>query len=927
MSGIRYSLLCAAALAAIAPAVARAQAPSSNPPDRGRPAQADGSVPDPSANVQTAPQANSGPSPTGEPDTSEVVVTGLRKSLQTAIQSKQSAPNVVEVLSSEDIGKLPDVSIGEALARLPGLAVNRDRGNATSISIRGLPEELTNTLLNGREIVSAEANRNVRFEEFPAELITGASVYKTPTTAQVEGAIAGQVDLHTVRPLDYKTPQVVLNARTSWNSESDRVPNADSVGAIGSASYVGQFLNHTLGVAVGYSGRYEPEATSRSDIYGYTNSFTDANNNGTFNDNVPYGFGASLRNGVDNRQAAIGTVQWEPTSRFSVIGDFSYAYLHYSEVQRGPVGNQVPYGDTFSNTTSQGDIITGSTVTNTGVSYGFIPQAANQFYRFTDILYAGGVNGQYKGDGYKLEADFGYSKTHRDAEYVAITTAPYSLVNGVYTPVLAGLSGSYQSNPGGPPIFGFDRSLSDPLTNLVTQIQIPSNGGGAPLTTDELYSGRLDGQFETHLPILDQIEAGFRITSRAKSYIQRTQTITIANPTPVPAKYLNAPLCFSGALAGYPCVESIDLDYANLFGGLHPMQADADKTASWLVTEKTYAAYVQGDFGFDLLSRPLSGNAGVRIVHTDGNSSSFRLRNGSDTNYVDVITPVSIGNDFTDVLPDLNLTWKVDPGLQIRFAASIAIARAPLDSLNAGIQTYTYQAPQSFGGNPNLKPYKAKQLDLTFERYFNKDTALTLSLFYKALDTFIVLQTTPTSVNVSGVTEQGTFQQPVNGSGGAVYGAEILYQQAFSFLPGVLSGFGFFGNYSHTESDISITQVGNDVGALTLPGLSKNVYNLGLYYNKSGFESRIAYRYRDGYNTNVAGNVLLVNNGSEGIVDYEASYEFSQTSRLKGVTLQFQANNLTNAPFTTNFNSASVPGRYELFGRRFYLGATYKFGG
>lgn len=128
----------------------------------------------------------------------EVVVTGIRAALRNALAGKQAASNVVEVLSSDDIGALPEASIAESLARLPGLTSNRDRGNGTQISIRGMGPNLVNTLLNGRELVSAEASRNIRYEQYPAELINGAYVYKSPTAAQVEGAIAGQVDLRTV---------------------------------------------------------------------------------------------------------------------------------------------------------------------------------------------------------------------------------------------------------------------------------------------------------------------------------------------------------------------------------------------------------------------------------------------------------------------------------------------------------------------------------------------------------------------------------------------------------------------------------------------------------------------------------------------------------------------------------------------------------
>ncbi|HET8611485.1 MAG TPA: TonB-dependent receptor [Sphingomonas sp.] len=855
-------------------------------------------------------------------------MTGIRQSLRTAIEKKKDAPQVVEVLSSEDIGKLPDASIGEALGRLPGLATNRDRGNVTSISIRGMGPELVNTLLNGREIVTAEANRNVRYETFPAELITGAYVYKSPQASNVEGAIAGQINLQTVRPLDAPKSRFLINLKTSYNEEASHVPGAKKVGFIGGVSYIGKFLDDTLGVAVGYSARYEPEATARSDIYGSTNSYQDLNGNGTYNDNIPYGFGASLRSGEDKRNAVLSTVQWKPDEHWEFVGDFMWANLHYKEAQRGPVVDQLPYGNVFSDITTVGDTATGATAYNY-YDYGIRVQAANQFYRFTDNLYAGGLNGAYQDDHWRIDGDIGYSTTKRDALYVNVITQPFDISSGTPTLIVNDPSKtvSFQSNPGGAPIFKFNGyDLADPNTNLVTSVQIPSNGGGAPITTDRLLSLKGDVDYAADSGVITHIRAGLRYTDRRKSYTQRTQTIT-PPLQPVPDQYLNDPVHWDQF--GYPDTESIKWGYVQSLG-LDPTESATDKGASWVVKERTYSGYVQADFAGPFLGGDLTGNAGIRVVRTEETSLGNSVREGADTNYLDVVTPVSYHNNFTDVLPNFNATWKLNAHQQFRLALSKAIARAPLDYLNPGKQLYTYGAPAAYGGNPYLRPFKADQVDLTFENYFNKDTALTLALFYKKLDTYIATQVVPTSFTVTQADgtvtqEQGTFQMPVNGNGGDIKGVEVSYQQVFSFLPKPLDGLGVYANFSYTDSSIKFAQMGNDIGTIALPGLSKKVANASVFYNKGGFEARVAYQHRDAYATVIAGNALLVHNGPSNTVDYEMSYTFPKGSALNGLQVQFQANNLTNDPFTTYFASPQVPGRYELFGRRFYLGVTYSF--
>ena len=263
--------------------------------------------------------------------------------------------------------------------------------------------------------------------------------------------------------------------------------------------------------------------------------------------------------------------------------------------------------------------------------------------------------------------------------------------------------------------------------------------------------------------------------------------------------------------------------------------------------------------------------------------------------------------------------------MQVRIALSKAIARAPLDDLNAGYSLYTGSsgAPAATGGNPLLQPYRAKQADLTYEHYFNHDSALTISLFYKYLDSFIVNNTSALTVN--GMTYQDAFTQPRNLKGGNIKGVEVLFQQAFTFLPHPFDGFGVYANYSYTDSSVKVNETDNTIGAIQLPGLSKNVYNLSLYYSKYGIDARVGYRYRSSFATQTGDTDRILYNHSEGVLSAEVSYEFPSSSPLHGVKLQVQADNLTNTPYQLYYGDEALQGRYEVFGRRYYAGVTYKF--
>jgi len=928
----RFLLLATVGVAALAPAAARAGQTTPVPQAGGQPSAqggGEGNVPAPAQATPADPAADAPDASNGD----EVVVTGFRQSLRTAINQKRNADRVQEVLAAEDIGKLPEASIAESLARLPGLATNRDRGNGTAISIRGLGPNLVNTLLNGREIVSAEASRNIRYEQYPAELINGASVFKSPTATQVEGAIAGQVDLRTLKPLDFTSTRVVLNARAIYSDKAEDVQDSSPWGYIASASLVTQLLDDTLGVAIGYSGRRQSVATVRTNIFRYTNSFADLNNNGRGNDNIPFGFEGLARGGDDVRHGALATVQWRPDPTVEVNGDFFYSHVKFDETQRGFRVENLPFGNTLTGGQAvtldrggtQTDYVTGITTTlvPANASFGQAVRGVNELFFFEDDLYAGGLNGRWRPDGWDIAADIAYSTTRRDQQFLTLRTEPFG-----FQPTTSFVSGSDSV-----PAMTINADLTDPSRFRVADFQIPENGGGAPIINDELLSASLDIVRAIDRGPLGALKFGARVTDRSKDYTQRTQFgfVDPAQRRPLAAGLLNDPYRFRGAYAALPAVQSIDILPAveQLFGPIAPVTSDFDRRSSWVVSEKTYAGYAQLDLDGQVLGLPFTGNLGLRVVGTETLSRSTRvdqaqLPNGSTG--PTVLTPVAVPNSFADWLPNLNLTFKPTDKLQVRLGASEAIARAPLDDLNAGFGLFTFGAPAAFGGNPLLEPFRAKQLDATVEWYFDRDSALTVSGFYKDLGTYIVQQVTPIfAPDVNGNIVEGTFRQPVNGSGGTIKGFEVLFQKALTFLPGPLDGLGVYLNYSYTDSSIQVEENDNALGTIQLPGLSKHVGNATLYYSKSGFEARVAFRYRSAYATELGDTDRILFTAPESVLDFQTSYDFPEASALKGVRLLFQANNLTDEPFETYYGDRRLQGRYEKFGRRFLAGVGYQF--
>lgn len=876
------------------------------------------------ATGQPAPGATSGSSSTdGEPQAEEIIVSGYRQSLRTAIAAKRNANRVVEELAAEDLGKLPEASIAEALARLPGLTTNRDRGNGTQISIRGMGPNLVNTLLNGREIASAEGSRNIRYEQFPAELISGASVYKTPTGSQVEGAIAGQVDLKTVRPLDYDETKVALNARAIYSDLAKDVQDTAPWGYIASASVVTQLLDNTLGLAVGYSGRRQSVATVRTNIFRYTNSFADLDGDGAgapghggaAQDDIPYGYEALERGGDDIRHGAVAAVQWKPSDKFELNGDFLYSHVSFEETQRGFRVGSLAFGNNITDVTTRNGYVTGATITGEQ-DFGQTISGVNENFFFKDDLYAGGMNATWRpSDGWEITGDVGYSTTTRNQQYLTLQTDPFG-----FRP-----TASFQSGNDSVPVMTINSDMTDPSLWRVARFQIPN--GAAARIKDNLLTLTGDVRREIGEGPLAALQFGVRHTERTKTYTAMSQfgDIALADRQVLDPSLINGPYRFKGEFANLPAVQSIDIvrTVESLFGPINPQQSVYDQTSSWRVKEKTSALYGQVDLEGTIFGVPFNGNVGLRVVRTETDSRSTSLF--QDPNGV-VVTPIVVKNEFYDWLPSLNLTLKPTSKLQLRFAASQAIARPPLDDLNAGSGLFDFGTPTANGGNPLLEPFRAKQLDATVEWYFDRDSALTISGFYKELGTYITRQVTERQLtDVNGNPQTVAFTQPVNGSGGSIKGFEVGLQKAFTFLPAPFDGFGVYMNYSYTTSDITVSEADNALGATPLPGLSKHVGNASLYYSKSGFEARIAFRYRSAYVTELGDTDRILFNAPESVLDFQTSYEFPTDSRLAGVKLLFQANNLTDEPFETYYGDRNLQGRFEKFGRRVLVGVGYNF--
>ena len=475
----------------------------------------------------------------------EVLVYGTyQKSLADALREKRDADSVADVVAAEDLGKLPDISIAESLARLPGVVANRDRGNATELSVRGLGPNLSSTLLNGREVATGEWSRNTRYESYPAELLNGAYVFKSTAARRVEGGVGGVIDLKTVRPLDYGEQRAVFNLRGSYFDIADDIDDADTGGYTGSISYVGQFAEDTIGVVLGYARREQPIASARTNIWSYTDSFADIDGDGTVRDGfmgdlVPYGYEALIRGGDDERDGAVAAIQIVPNEQLDINLDFFYSSIDFIEEQRGFRVENVPFGNTFSSPTVEENFLTGSTITK-DAEWGHDAKTVNEQYTLFDDLYSGGLNVGWESGPFSVNADVAYSRVERESQFISVQTRLHDVSGASPVELRSGVESSFGSTGDGLGLFSFDQSLADPTTNLPIHVDVPTSDS----VKDEVESIALDFAYETDNKFVPRISFGVRRSDRKKSLLARSDFTSIdeANRVPIPEGLLAPPL-------------------------------------------------------------------------------------------------------------------------------------------------------------------------------------------------------------------------------------------------------------------------------------------------------------------------------------------------------------------------------------------------
>ena len=920
---------------------------------------------------------------------SDIVITGVRASVASAVSTKRRAEQLVDSISAQDIGALPDRSVAETLQRIPGVALTRTQSEFTTgrptdpgrfapegggVTIRGLTNSLSQS--NGRDIFSAGNGRTLDWSDISSDLIAGVDVYKNPSAELTEGGISGIINLRGRKPFDQSGQLISMSGDVSYGDLQKKAHWS------GNALYSNRWQVGGGEIGILLAGSLNNKGTRTDSIqtsaYG---PYTLTTNVGGLTAGTevyrPGGPGYRIIDWYQRRIMLNGVVQISPSPDMTFTFDAAYSKATPHELEYAMLDYSPPTEDSSWQFGPNKTVIAGSSpATNLdldtrigryklqtrdfSINWTYAPEGTHWLFS---------VDAQRLSSSADVYSMTGFTEFGNTGSTVNFTDAGRPTIYF-----------NYGNNPSlyvKPPTGGYALDQQSNYWWAAAMDHIERETAGQ-------WAYRADIKYSFDNSFIKSIGVGVRTTDRDYLTKQATYNWSLLSSeywgggSPV---YLN-----QNASPGLSS-QSVFYDFPDFFHGSVPAPGvgwfpsasllattanaykylQATETAGWGWSplteasyntssgqgntidqkEKTRAAYALLRFGAD--KSPLGrfeGNIGVRVVNTRYDTvGSFSIGGAQATvngclvanaanpalcsalqqavafaggNIASALpsfsaTGVPFHNNYTNVLPSLNINFHLTDRLQWRFAAGKSMVRpdfhqtSPLFSYNWNFDNTGAvkpgQAPYTGTvANPLLKPMTSWQGDTSIEYYWGKSNALTLALFYKDIANQIITTAYISNLTNNGVTLPFQVVENVNSNKHAkIKGFEVGYTQFFDFLPGPLGGLGVQANYTYVDAtgglnsaySASLTNaVAVSTSNLPYEQLSKYQYNVALLYTKYGIDLRLAYNWRSHYllTTISAGNFSPTWMESYGQADGSIFYSIN-----KNIKIGLQATNLFNA--------------------------------
>ncbi len=893
----------------------------------------------------------------------EVVVTGLRQSLNQAEVIKRFNPQVVDSIVAQDIGKLPDTTVGDALQRVPGVQVTRNNDQVVGVNIRGLPN--VETTLNGDEIFTTNL-RTFDFQNMPAEALAGVDVYKTSSADQIEGGIAGLIDVRTHRPFDFAGFEAAGSATAQYDSIADsKNPIVDALvsdrwqigggefGALVNVSYSRENYDYPV---VWEDTPHNPEPTSQTGL--------------SVPVFVPF-MGSSTTIGERKYPEVNVSLQFKPSDALEFYTDSIYT------------GYKARYGTNFFFTVTSdphplSDVVLGGCATLTGGygcqvasatvggngSYPYTATSTQAFDEGEDDFHSD-IGMKYQAGAWLInsEVDGTVSRFHQRREIIDT-----SLDNEVVT---------FNSEDDGHGRWTLDGPSPDVPANLYLQNLFESwqqNAGRELAWKNSIRYSFSSGLFTA-------VEGGLRLADRRSESSGSPGVSTCVpgatagscndgNVSAVSAFGPNSFQQFNGGDGNAPYFDGLGTSFllnnvatTRAYYGVPLSGPPADPTSDFSDDEFTTAFWGQGLFSFNAGSIPVDGQVGVRTVIDDrtlsGTNATTVAALTNTTTAPEVVngvtippggvvapgytaySPYSIKTQGIDVLPSISARFHWTQDLQSHFSVARTVTRPDFGALNPALTeippTVNRQGNGS-EGNPNLAPTKVTAYDATIEYYAPHGGMVALEGFYRTVTGYIEPETvtvpySTTFCAANGIPTTGGLGGQCNviigtsaSSGtGSIDGFEVQGEKFFTFLPSPFNGFGVQANYSWIDSSAPIPgQNGLPTVTGQLTNVSKNNGSLILMYEKYGLSARLAGTYRSSYiESYYPGNdtyppIDVVR--PEFFVDLSLNYDIT-----KSLAVSAAATNLTNEYYNSYSGTPLFPRDIREIDRTYRLGIHYRF--
>lgn len=916
-----------------------------------------------------------------EATTEDIVVTGFRRSLESALNVKRQSVSAVDAIVAEDIAKFPDQNLAESLQRIPGISIQRDGGEGRAITVRGLGAQFTRVRVNGLETVAtstdgASANRDRAFDfnVFASELFNSIVVHKTAEASLDEGSLGAVVDLNTGNPLGGKRGLTLVgSAQASYNDLSKNVgprvagliswkSNDGTFGAAISAAYQKtdtlELGNNTVRWA---QARFDSVGGTPCFYTTAVSAVRASNAGGVYRpsaacDSVALAFHPRIPRygeiGHDRERLGItGSVQWEPSdstkisldglySTFKEVREEKWAEVLFRSNERSidVVNYQI---DPATN-----NLVSGTFNDAWVRTEHYLRRSKTEFYQL------GATWDQDVTDKFRFTLLGGFSQSNAGIPVETTLVFDDRDAQGYH----------YDYTDSRRPVLAFGTSVTDPAVFQLAEIRDRPSDTVNKFRTVQLrteydvaegFTVKLGGvyrrfSFDTEGFTRDTIVCG----NGGLDNVLKTLT---CSPTSAfgPAAVYGFPVTtalselFQLGKAGQPAGTTTSWLIPNLttgaeFTGLYNRTPAIDAGNTRGVVEKVKGGYLQVDVEGTLLGLRYAANAGVRYVRTSQTSTG--LTSGAR---------VTVDRSYEDWLPAVNIALFPAENFIIRMAAADVITRPTLGNLTPGgsVDGFNYRINY---GNPFLDPFRATAYDLAFEWYFRPQSIFSVAFFKKDIASFPVGQTrsgsfastglplsvippsSPAAINPEG--QLWTITSIGNGSGASLKGVEVSLQAPFTFLPGFLSNFGGIVNGTLIDSNATYNVAGPtvttcappncafgpNVAAIregTLFGLSKKAFNATLYYEDEVFSARVSGSYRSRFadQNSGTGNVF---EGYNSTWNLDASVRYKISEQLE---LSLEGVNLLDT-YRDRFTDIDANRNYEFnhFGRTILFGARVK---